>query len=107
MTSDDEVAVRQLPGAFDRLTTALHGNAKRRRLAGLAVAVLLMVGGFGVFDGRAQSQKNQTHIDCIIAVLARQDPPKCRPVREKLIRDGIIPPVLPAPQTTTTTKGAS
>lgn len=102
MTNDDEVAVKQLPGAFDRLTAALHGNAKRRRLAGVAVAAVLLVGSFGVFDGRGQSQKNQKHIDCIIAILTRQDPPKCRPVRSQLIRDGIIPAVLPGSQTTTT-----
>ena len=102
MTNEDEVAVRQLPGAFDRLTKALEGNARRRQKAGLAVAAVLAVGTFGIFDARAQSQQNQRHIDCVVAVLTRQNPPTCAGVREQLIRDGIIPAVFPVPTTTTT-----
>lgn len=92
MTNDDEVAVRQLPGAFDRLTTALHGNARRRRRAGIALVLLLVVAAYGIFDGRHQGHENQKHIDCVIAVLLEADAPKCKGVEAQLRHDGVLPP---------------
>lgn len=55
MTSEDELAIRQLPGAFDRLTRALHDAASRRRRAVLAFIALLVVGLGGTY---CQSKSN-------------------------------------------------
>lgn len=42
-----------------------------------------------------QSRQNQRHIDCVIAVLFRQNPPLCEGVKDQLIADGILPPGFP------------
>lgn len=92
MTNEDEVAIQQLPGAFDRLTKALHEGAKRRRRAGLAVAVVLAAIAFGVFDARNGVQQNQSHVDCVFDVLLEGSAPKCRGLADQLKKDGVLPP---------------
>ena len=57
MTRDDELAIRQLPGAFDRLTDALHDAARRRRNAVIAFLVLLGAAMGGTyFQSRSNGQ---------------------------------------------------
>lgn len=47
-----------------------------------------------------QSRKNQLHIDCLVALLIRRDPPICKDVKQQLIDEGILPPFpLPPPTT--------
>lgn len=53
----------------------------------VAVLVTLLV----LVQVGAQSRKNQQHVDCIVSLFTRTDPPRCRPVRRQLERDGIIP----------------
>lgn len=57
---------------------------------------------FGVLQGvvREESAEQQLHLDCMVAVLFRQDPPACPGFKEELIRDGVLPPGFPATTTT-------
>lgn len=96
---------------FNRQIAAAAGVPGRILLFGIvtmtAVVLALVVAGT-LFTGHLavqQGKKNEQHIDCIIAVLFRQDAPKCMGVKEQLVRDQILPAVLPPlPSTTTTTQ---
>lgn len=43
-------------------------------------------------QSRDQSERNQRHIDCIVALGSPVLPKMCEPVKAQLIEDGIIPP---------------
>lgn len=110
MTPGESHGIERIADAFDRLTSAIHKKVKQnnRLMAGLAVVliiqVVLVIGQSRV--SRAvldQSRKNQDHIDCVVGVLLRQDPPKCRGVKDQLIRDGIVPSGFPNTTTTRST----
>jgi hypothetical protein len=86
--------------SIDLQTAALRRDRRDRRWFAGVGALVLLLGLAGINDGRNQSRENQDHIDCVVAVLTRQNPPKCGGVRSQLIRDGIIPP----PTTTSTSR---
>lgn len=62
-----------------------------------AVCSAAVAATFGILHGvvREESTRQQRHLDCMVAVLFRQDPPACPGLKEKLIRDGILPPGFP------------
>lgn len=84
-------------------------TARQKALAAVAMLlfVILSAVGAAVFNGYIerrgetdqividQSRQNQRHIDCVIAVLFRQNPPLCEGVKDQLIADGILPPGFP------------
>jgi hypothetical protein len=81
--------------------TALIGALMLSLVAAGAFVALVAIGFTGArssHDSLEQGQRNQQHIDCIVSVFARTDPPGCREVKADLIRRGMLP-------TTTTTTG--
>lgn len=63
-----------------------------------AVLALLVV---LVIRSNDQSEQNQRHIDCIVALSQPVIPERCEPVKAQLIADGIIPPGFDRSTTTT------
>lgn len=69
-------------------TAAARGILTALLLTAIAVTFgLVLITRIG-----SQSRRNQEHIDCVVAVLLKTDPPQCRSVHDQLIRDGIIHP---------------
>ncbi len=62
------------------------------------VGVVLINLGRSVRDEGAAGRQS---FRCVIAVLFRQEAPRCVGVKEELLRDGILPPGWPATTTTT------
>lgn len=124
-------AVLMLPGAFERLTDALHKDARRRRWQGLAFALLLAVGMGGAIiqsasNGRVLAKINavtgpeaqarsqaivggalsdiRRSTDCVALYINGERPPACRDVDERV--DRLRAGENPFAQTTTTTRPA-
>lgn len=78
-----------------------------RRLVWLVVLCIVAVVAFGLVHVRLtqtirdEGAAGRLSFKCVIAVLFRQDPPKCPGAKEDLIREGILPPNFPATTTTT------
>lgn len=60
--------------------------------------VAIIVTNLVVLD---QSEQNQRHIDCIVALAQPVIPERCQPVKQQLIDDGVIPPGFDRSTTTT------
>lgn len=110
--ANEPQGIARIAAAFDRLTDAIKLKVKQNnRLIALLVVVVVLnlintarqeqtIQGLKRNNQATldQSRQNQDHIDCVVAVFTRQDAPKCRGIRDQLIRDGIQ-----VPTTTTTT----
>lgn len=79
-----------------------------RRLVQLLAGVLLLgiiavcvVVRFGQII-RTEGNAGRQNLKCVVAVLFRQEAPRCIGTKEELLRDGILPPGFP--NTTTTTR---
>lgn len=69
-------------------------------IARLMLVVVVLVAGFLtatalnmyiVFLTKDQSEENELHIDCIVALSAETEPPQCVDVWHQLYADGILP----------------
>lgn len=63
----------------------------------LAVVTAIVATFYTVVLTREQGQKNQLHIDCIVALSADMEPPQCMKVWQQLYEDGILPPPTTVP----------
>ncbi len=84
----------------------LLSQGVRRLVAGLLAALIVAALGIGVgfhFGQliREEGDAGRQSFKCVIAVLFRQEAPRCIGVKEELLRDEILPPGFPATTTTT------
>lgn len=80
------------------ILTKLFAAAIAIVVLGFAGLGLIIVTMFIVLD---QSEVNQRHVDCIVALAQPVIPEFCQPVKEQLIKDGIIAPNFDRSTTTT------
>lgn len=85
-----------------------------RRLAVIGLALILVLNTiaaagvlWSVLEVRWGAKADQHHLDCVVGVLFRQDPPGCPGVKDQLVSEGVLPPGWPGTTTTTTTTARS
>lgn len=101
-------------GAIIDLTTAQEDLAAAvrllyhgvRRMVALTVIAMVFVGAVGLIlislghSIREEGAAGRQNLECVVAVLFRQDPPACPDKKEELIKKGILPPGFPVTTTT-------
>ncbi len=101
-------AIVDLTSAQEDLAAAvrlLYGGV--RRLVILVAACLIAVIVFGSVHVRLsqiirdEGADGRQSLKCVVAVLFRQDPPRCPNAKEDLMEEGILPPTFPATTSTT------
>lgn len=99
--------VRALVGTQKKVDESLRVvSAGVRRLVIVVLVALIFVGGVAAVllnigrSVRDEGEAGRQGFRCVIAVLFRQEAPRCVGVKEELIRDGILPPGFPVTTTT-------